>query len=98
MNRLHRLLLAPLTILLLLSSDSMNAQAPDDRDRPTQQGESQQRVPVTIFDVSHTTMSAIELYASNTGIIGQDVANQRGSLIWPRGSGRSYILGGGFWF
>ncbi len=57
-----------------------------------------QRKAIRALDVQKNTLSNFEFYSSNYGILGHDIANNKGSGIWPRGSQNLYLFGGGFWF
>ncbi len=50
------------------------------------------------WDNQKNTVSNVELYSSNFGIICSDLLNIRGGTFWPRGSDDQYIYAGGFWF
>ncbi|MBC8146215.1 MAG: T9SS type A sorting domain-containing protein [bacterium] len=48
------------------------------------------------FQTKSSVASAVEFYASNFGVFGQN--DQSPGFVYPRGSGLSYIFGAGFWF
>lgn len=56
------------------------------------------RVPVQPLEVLRNKVSRIEVFSSNYGIFGLDVLGNRAGGIWPRGSNKAYIFGGGIWF
>lgn len=56
------------------------------------------RVPTQAFEVLENKVSKIQVYCSNYGIFGLNVAANRAGGVWPRGSGQAYIFGGGVWF
>jgi hypothetical protein len=43
-------------------------------------------------------VSNIEFFSSNYGIFGLNVIGNQAGGIWPRGSNKAYIFGGGIWF
>ena len=49
-------------------------------------------------DYKQTTLSDIDLYISNTGIIGYNSKQGKAGLIHPRGSQNQYLFGAGVWF
>lgn len=62
------------------------------------EGRSILRVPNQAFEVLENKVSKIQVYCTNYGIFGLNVAANRAGGIWPRGSGQAYIFGGGVWF
>lgn len=72
-------------------------EAPSDGDKAGE-GRSILRVPTQAFEVLENKVSKIQVYCTNYGIFGLNVAANRAGGIWPRGSGQAYIFGGGVWF
>lgn len=60
-----------------------------------------QRVPTNAFDSYKNKVSNIEIYSTNYGILGQNVAATSNADkvggFWPRDSKNAYIFGGGLW-
>lgn len=50
-----------------------------------------------IFDNQKNTVSNIDFFTSNYGILGLDIQHNNGGGFWPRGSTNQYIFGGGLW-
>jgi hypothetical protein len=57
-----------------------------------------QRKPVNVRDLQKNTISSIDFYNTNYGIIGHNAATTRGGLFWPRGTSNQYLFASGFWF
>ena len=57
-----------------------------------------QRIPSGSFESIRNRVSNIEFFSTNYGILFLDVANGNASGIYPRGSGKAYLFGGGIWF
>ncbi|TAL70854.1 MAG: T9SS type A sorting domain-containing protein [Bacteroidetes bacterium] len=60
--------------------------------------ESTLRAPVGFCDNQKNTVSNVEFYSSNFGIVGNNILTNSGGTFWPRGSVNQYIYAGGFWF
>ena len=50
------------------------------------------------WDIQKNTISNVDFYSSNFGIIGCNLLQNNGGTFWPRGSLDQYIFAGGFWF
>lgn len=50
------------------------------------------------YDNRQNTISNVEFFNSNYGIIGQNIQNSSGGVFWPRNSKNMYVFGGGIWF
>ncbi|MCB0710838.1 MAG: hypothetical protein KDD67_00760 [Ignavibacteriae bacterium] len=57
-----------------------------------------QRLPNDIFENRTTQLSSIQTFVTNYGIIGLNPAPGNAGFVWPKGSGKAYMFGGGFWF
>ena len=56
------------------------------------------RIPRQALENFSLRRSNVDLYISNFGTIGLNGKEVQAGGMWPRGSGRQYIQGGGFWF
>ena len=56
------------------------------------------RIPTGFFESLPSLLSNVAFHSTNYGIIGLDVVGGEPGLTWPRGSGRTYLNGGGLWF
>lgn len=91
--------LLPLTITLLLIFSCLNAKAQSLKDNTEQKKQTTlERVPNGAFDILRNKKSNIGIYTTNYGIFGLNILNSRSGVDWPRGEGKTYIFGGGFWF
>ncbi|MDB5035102.1 MAG: Fibronectin type domain protein [Chlorobi bacterium] len=96
------------TLLALLAAAAVLASPPvfaktRDKDKGEQKEEAAKdrsllRVPNSAYEVLKNKVSGVEFYSSNYGIFGLNVATSQAGGIWPRGSNRRYIFGGGIWF
>ncbi|MEO6046518.1 MAG: T9SS type A sorting domain-containing protein [Candidatus Kapaibacterium sp.] len=82
---------------------ALNVSPANARTRPKKQKEEPEssktlRIPAKAFENLKNSVSNVELFTSNHGIIGLDIAQSQGGGFWPRGSGHNYIFGGGLWF
>lgn len=50
------------------------------------------------YQTKQTTLSDVDLYISNYGILGNNTAKSSAGLIYPRGSQNQYLFGSGIWF
>jgi len=50
------------------------------------------------IDYKQTTLSDVDLYVSNNGIIGYNSKQGMAGLLYPRGSQNQYLFGSGTWF
>ncbi len=97
------LLTALAALVLLLSpgeafGKTKNGQAKGQTEEKGKQGPVVQRVPNTVFEIVRNNVSNIEFVSSNYGIFGLNVVRSQAGGLWPRGSGKAYIFGGGVWF
>jgi|GEM_PF-852949 len=89
---------------LLLASPPVNAKTRDGKKQGSTEkkdpdgGKSILRVPRNAFEVIRNRVSNIDFYSSNYGIFGLNVVGNSAGGIWPRGSNKAYIFGGGIWF
>lgn len=56
------------------------------------------QVVTSAFDVQQNSVSNVQFYSSNYGILGLNVTRQEGGVYWPRGTANQYIFSSGFWF
>ncbi len=61
-------------------------------------GRLEQRVPQGVYENLPNSVSNVEMYFTNYGVYGQHPQGGQAGGVWPRGSGDSYIHGGGIWF
>jgi len=99
----HGLLLALLATAVLFSPPGVTGKTKDGQKAPEKgqtdkQGPTIQRVPNGVFEIVKNNVSNIEFVSSNYGIFGLNVVRSQAGGLWPRGSGKAYIFGGGIWF
>ena len=88
-----------LLLTLSLTSPILSAQPMPGYDATKGDGvPAPQRVPTGFFESLPSLLSNVEFHATNYGIVGLDVITGDAGLTWPRGSGRTYLFGGGLWF
>ncbi|MGA2296090.1 MAG: hypothetical protein ABSG15_00900 [FCB group bacterium] len=96
MNKLNKKIIFLLITLFILGMSIQNVEA---RTKPSKNAKAQVlRTPTSVFDLQQNTVSNIQFYTTNYGIFGNDIANNVGGTVWPRGSLNQYIFGGGIWF
>ena len=85
--------------MLLISAFGMTtARTKEQATGKKNEGSQLLRTSTGVFDLQRNTVSAIDLYVTNYGIVGHDVRNNRGGGLWPRGTQNQYMYGGGIWF
>jgi hypothetical protein len=85
--------------MLLLGAFGMTtARTKDQATGKKNEGSQVLRTSTGVFDLQRNSVSAVDLYVTNYGIIGHDVRNNRGGGLWPRGTQNQYMYGGGIWF
>lgn len=93
-----RLLLLP-AILFLTTLICPDAKGQSLQGITEQKGEPElERVPKGAFDLLRNKKSNVSIYTTNYGIFGLNVDRSLSGVDWPRGEGKTYIFGGGFWF
>ncbi|MGE3802977.1 MAG: hypothetical protein AB7H80_18315, partial [Candidatus Kapaibacterium sp.] len=93
--------------LIIGSVDSVSAKTKDekkeeqkgDQEKQEEKGEPTiQRTPLGTFESLQNKVSNIQFFSTNYGIIFLNVAAGNAGGIYPRGSGKAYLFGGGIWF
>ena len=56
------------------------------------------RVPTSVFESLSNNVSGLEFFSTNYGILFLNVQAGRAGGIYPRGSNKPYLFGGGIWF
>lgn len=56
------------------------------------------RIPAQVFESLNNNVSGLEFYSTNYGILFLNVRSGRAGGIYPRGSNKPYLFGGGIWF
>ncbi|MGE3801413.1 MAG: hypothetical protein AB7H80_10360 [Candidatus Kapaibacterium sp.] len=100
------LLFVPLFCAITILSNIANLQSQTDEEQtvplfPPVDGilsPTSQHIPPVPFENFSNSKSGVELFVSNYGTIGLNGESGTAGGIWPRGSGMSYLYGGGFWF
>ncbi|MCB0711701.1 MAG: hypothetical protein KDD67_05155 [Ignavibacteriae bacterium] len=93
--------------LIVGSVDSVSAKTKDekkeeqkgDQEKQEEKGEPTiQRTPLGTFESLQNKVSNIQFFSTNYGIIFLNVAAGNAGGVYPRGSGKAYLFGGGIWF
>lgn len=82
----------------LLTAKTKDGQKQEEKTEKSEDGPAIQRIPSGAFEIIKNKISNIEFVSSNYGIFGLNVTRSEAGGLWPRGSGRKYIFGGGIWF
>lgn len=52
----------------------------------------------SLYDIKQTTLSDMEFYVANNGILSYNAQTMQNGLIYPRGSNNKYLFAAGTWF
>ena len=80
------------------TSDPAADSTATDIDRKGGEAPDPARVPTQVFESLNNNVSGIEFYSTNYGILFLNVRAGRAGGIYPRGSNKPYLFGGGIWF